>query len=345
MEDSTTPGSTARTPLIPRLVAAVIRWALIRKPVRAFLLYSERRGAMLADSITYRALFSVFAGVLLGFSVAALWLSGNPAAWNAIIDAVQSVVPGLIGEGGVIDPADLTQPASLSIAGIISIIALLGAALGAVGSLRTAVRVVAGTAQSDILFIWVILRNLALAIGIGVSFVAAALVTVVGRIGIGWLSDLFGLPADSPATAWGVRIVSLLVVFAVDVLLIVAVFLLLSGVRPAARSLWTGALLGGAGLLVLQELSSLFVGGATSNPLLASFASLLALLIWLNLSAQVILIACAYIVTGEEEARDRVRARFGATTFPQRRVQRAQVDVEIATAELREAQEAARDAS
>jgi membrane protein len=123
------------------------------------------------------------------------------------------------------------------------------------------------------------------------------------------------------------------------------VFLVLSGVRPAARSLWTGALLGGVGLLVLQELSSLFVGGATNNPLLASFASLLALLIWLNLSAQVILIACAYIVTGEEEVHDRVRARYGATTFPQRRVQRAQVDVEIATAELREAQEAAREAS
>jgi membrane protein len=345
MEDSKTSGSPASTPLIPRLVAAVIRWALIRKPVRAFLLYSERRGAMLADSITYRALFSVFAGVLLGFSVAALWLAGNPAAWNAIIDSVQAVVPGLIGEDGVIDPADLTQPASLSIAGIISIIALIGAALGAVGSLRTAVRIVAGTAQSDILFIWVILRNLALAIGIGVSFVAAALVTVVGRIGIGWLSDLFGLPSDSPATVWGVRLISLAVVFAVDVLLIVAVFLVLSGVRPAARSLWTGALLGGVGLLVLQELSSLFVGGATNNPLLASFASLLALLIWLNLSAQVILIACAYIVTGEEEVHDRVRARYGATTFPQRRVQRAQVDVEIATAELREAQEAAREAS
>jgi membrane protein len=125
---------------------------------------------------------------------------------------------------------------------------------------------------------------------------------------------------------WSVRILSLLVVFALDAILIVGVFLILSGVRPAARSLWSGALLGGVGLLVLQELSSLFVGGATSNPLLASFASLLALLIWLNLSAQVMLIACAYIVTGEEEARDRVRARYGATTFPQRRIQRAEID-------------------
>ena len=340
--DSAAPASPGP---IPRAMNAVIRWALIRKPVRAFLLYSERRGAMLADSVTYRALFSVFAGVLLGFSVAALWLAGNPQAWNAIIDAVQSVVPGLIGKDGIIDPADLEEPVSFSIAGIISIVALIGAALGAVGSLRTAVRVIAGTAHSDILFVWVLLRNLALAVGIGASFVAAAAITVVGRIGVTWVSDLIGLSADSPATTWGVRILSLVVVFALDAMLVVGVFLILSGVRPSARSLWSGALLGAVGLLVLQELSSLFVGGATSNPLLASFASLLALLIWLNLSAQVILISCAYIVTGEEEAKDRVRARFGATSFPQRRVQRAEIDVEIATTELRDAQKAARDAS
>jgi membrane protein len=103
---------------------------------------------------------------------------------------------------------------------------------------------------------------------------------------------------------------------------------------------WPGALLGGFGLLVLQELSSLFVGGATSNPLLASFASLLALLIWLNLSAQVMLLACAYIVTGAEEERDRVSATKGARTFAQRRVLRAQQDVKAATGALRAAEQA-----
>ena len=41
---------------------------------------------MLADSITYRALFSVFAGVLLGFSFATLWLSDNPQAMQALIE-------------------------------------------------------------------------------------------------------------------------------------------------------------------------------------------------------------------------------------------------------------------
>lgn len=336
------PADAARPPALQRIAATIIRWALSLKPVRALLLYSERRGPMLADSITYRALFSVFAGVLLGFSVAALWLAGNPVAWKAIVDAVETAVPGLIGEQGVVKTEDLRQPVSLSIAGIVSLVGLVGAALGAIGSLRTAVRLIAGTAHDDVLWVWVILRNLLLAVAIGASFVLSAFLTIAGRIGIEWLAGMLGLPSHSPVAAWSIRLLSLLVVFALDAALIAVVFRLLSGVRVSARSLWGGALIGGAGLLVLQELSGLFVGGASSNPLLASFATLLALLIWLNLSAQVMLVACAYVVTSHEERGDRIRARFGATTFEARRVQRAEVDVAIATEALRAAQDSAR---
>lgn len=324
-----------------RAVSAVIRWVLSVRIVRALLLYTERRGPMLADSVTYRALFSVFAGLLLGFSIAGLWLAGNPDAWNAVVDAVETAVPGLIGTDGVVDPDDLRQPLSFSIAGIVSSVGLVGAALGAIGSLRTAVRVIAGTAHDDVLWIWVVLRNLLLAAAIGASFLISAFLTVAGRIGIAWLAGAIGLPEDSAVAAWSIRALSLVVVFALDSTLIAVVFRLLSGLRPTAKSLWTGALLGGLGLLVLQELSGLFIGGASSNPLLASFATLLALLIWLNLSAQVMLVACAHIVTAHEEARDRVHARFGADTFAQRRLQRAEADLAIAAAAVRTAQEAA----
>ncbi len=324
-----------------KMIESVIAWVLRLKIARAFLLYSERRGPMLADSVTYRALFSVFAGLLLGFSIASVWLAGNPQAWKAIIDAIDAAVPGLLGEGGVVeDPTAIEAPAGLSIAGIISLIALIGAALGAIGSLRTAVRNIAGVVLDDLFFLWVVLRNLALALGIAVAFIAAAAVTFVARIGIGFIADVFGLPEDSVAAVWGIRIASLVVVFALDVLLIFVIYRLLSGRRAPARAVWAGALLGGVGLLVLQELSSLFVGGATSNPLLASFASLLALLIWMNLSSQVILIACAYITTGAEEVHDRISATRSARTFAQRRVQRAQQDVAVATKALRAAEEA-----
>jgi membrane protein len=143
-----------------------------------------------------------------------------------------------------------------------------------------------------------------------------------------------GLSDDHPLIAFGTRALAILVTFVLDAIAVAALFWLLSGMRAPARALWAGALLGAAGLTVLQTLSGLFVGGASSNPLLASFAALIALLLWVNLSAQVILVASAYIVEGVAENDDRMRARHGATTFAQRRAQRAEDAVRVATAEL-----------
>ena len=90
---------------------------------------------------------------------------------------------------------------------------------------------------------------------------------------------------------------------------------------------------------MLQQLSGLFVRGAAANPLLASFASLIALLLWFNLASQVVLIASTWILVGVAEDHDRVRARFGATTFGLRRVRKAEDALQVATTELERARE------
>lgn len=317
---------------IDAVLAHVLRWRV----ARAWLLYTEKHGPALADGITYRALFSVFAAVLLGFSAAGLWLAGNPEAFRALIDTVDAAIPGLVGPGGLIDPDNITAPSSLSIAGIVSLAGLVGAALGAIGSLRIALRTLTGSLTDDVLWIWVILRNLALALGIGIGFALSAAATVFGTLGLDRLAAWLGAE-HSPATAWTERIGSLVIILVLNSTLIAGLFTVLSGVRTDARTLWTGSALGGAGLLVLQQLSTLFVGGAAANPLLASFAALIALLLWLNLSAQVVLLASAWIITGAEDAQD--RASGHPRSFAERRLDRAERLLSATTAERNAAHE------
>lgn len=318
----------------------IIAFALQSRLVRAYLRYSEHRGPALADSVTYRALFSVFAGVLLGFSLAALWLGGNPEAMRALGEALNSVIPGL---SDVVDPSSIQAPTGFTLVGIVSLLGLVGAAISAIGSLRTALRVLADEVHDDGFFLWAMLRNLLVAVGFGGLLALAAVLSVVGSLGIGVLASWLGMPARSGAVGFLTSAVGVVIVFAIDTVAVVLVFRLLSGVRAPARALWTGAMIGGLGLTVLQQLSGLFVRGATSNPLLASFAALIALLLWFNLSAQVILIASSYIVTAAAEARDRVRERYGAATLAQHRRRRAEDLVQAATRELRAAQEAERE--
>jgi len=321
-------------------VRRVLAWALRLRVVRSVLLFSESKGPVLAGSITFRALFSLFAAVLLGFSAAAIWLRGRPELWDALISAMDNVVPGLIGGAdAVIDVDELqNRPGSITIAGIVAVLALVWAAIGAIQTLRTAIRMMAGTANDTTPFFLLIVRDLIFAAAVGAMFVVAAAVTFLGSAFASTVLDWLGIESGLLATIT-TRIITILATFVLDAVLIALLFFLLSGVRVSARALWSGAVVGGIGLVALQQLSGLFVGGAPSNPLLTSFASLVALLLWLNLSAQVILIGCAHILTVSEEERDRVGEKYGATTLAQRKVRRAERDVEIATSTLREARE------
>lgn len=314
------------------LIAKATAWMLSLKPVRVWFHYLERRGFMLADSITYRALFSVFAAVLLGFSFAALWFDGNPAAWQALIDTVNAAIPGLIGENGLIKPEALSALIAFTFTGILSLIGLIGASIGAIGSLRAALRTLADEIHDDVFWIWVIVRNLLLALAIGGGFLLSAAATFYGTTFIesvgGWLGgEDWVAHLASQALAVGA-------IFVLDAGIIALGFVVLSGVRAPARVLWPGALIGAVGLTVLQQLSGLFVRGATANPLFASFAAVIALLLWFNLSAQVVLLSSTWIIVGVAEQRDRIREKFGTPTFAMRRVRRAEDAARVAAAEL-----------
>lgn len=339
--ESSPSGAVVPQGFVGRLIARLLQW----KIVRAYLLFSERRGQLLSDAVTYQALFSVFAAVLFGFSVAGLWLRGNPEAWNALITGIDSVVPGLVGTGddALVNPDSIAIPTGLTLTGIVSLLGIGWSSFAAIGSLRQAMRAIGDQGNDDIMFVWTLARNIGVGVGIGVGLLISVAVTFLGTAFLGTVGDWLGLDSADPILLWGPRLLAILVTFLLDAAIVAVAFLLLSGMRPRARTLWSGALLGAVGLIVLQQLSGLFVGGASNNPLLATFASLIALLLWFNLSTQVILISTAYIVTGVRDDHDRVRSRFGAQTFAQRRVQQAELVTQVAADDLRAAREAERE--
>jgi membrane protein len=252
---------------------------------------------------------------------------------------VDAAIPGLVGKDGLVDVSDIEAPAGLTVAGVIALVGLLGAAIGAIGSLRVALRTLADKVHDDMFFVWVLLRNLLLAIAVGGGLAVSALATVAGTAFIDTLRSWLGIE-QGVVTDLATRGVSLLVIFVLDAALVALAFVTLSGVRAHARTLWPGVIVGAVGLTVLQQLSGLFVGGASSNPLLTSFAALIALLLWMNLSSQVILIASTWVIVGEREQTDRVRERHGSPTFALRRVRKAEDAVALDTEELRHAREA-----
>ena len=154
---------------------------------------------MLADSITYRTLFSVFAGVLLGLLArGAVALGQSRRVAGADRRGGCGDPRPARGENPLIDPSLIQAPDALNLAGILSFIGLIGAAIGAIGSLRIALRTLANRLADDIFWVWVILRNLLLAILLGGLLAAAAGATYIGSSLIGVVRGWLGISA--PAT-------------------------------------------------------------------------------------------------------------------------------------------------
>jgi membrane protein len=108
------------------------------------------------------------------------------------------------------------------------------------------------------------------------------------------------------------RVVTVGVMFVLDTFVLATLYRVLASVRIPRRRLWAGALLGAVGLGALKILGSLLLGGASNNPLIASFAVLAGLLIFFNFSCQVILIGAAWINVGLEDAGIEVDPRVAA---------------------------------
>ncbi len=280
---------------LQRLIARVMKL----RPVRVFLRYSEKNGPILAGGLSLTALYSVFAGLYVGFALLGLSIESNPNLKDAVVGTLSSSVPGLIdsghGSGGAINLDALFKSRVLGWSSIIAAAALLVTALSWFASARSAVRAVFDLAPDTTFFLLLKLRDLALVVAYAAVTIASAAISVFSTSALTSLFDLLHIDNRSFfAKAIG-HVIGLLIVLAIDTLVLATLYRVLLAVRIPWQRLFTGSLLGGLALGVLKVLGATIVGGGGKNPLLASFAVILGLLVWFGLVCQVILLAATWI--------------------------------------------------
>lgn len=288
-----TPAADAPAPAgIPALIARV----MALKPVRVFLAYGAAGGPILAAGMSYQAVFAVFAALAVGFSVAGSVLAGNPALLDSLLTLIQGAVPGLFGPDGAIkDPQALLASDAVTVTGVIGSIGLLVTALGWLASTRDSVRRIFELPPPTTFFLWLKVKDLGLALCFALAMLLSAALSVVSTGLLGFVFGLVQVPEDSLLAVVVGRTVGLALVLALDTAVLAGAFRVLSGVRIPGPQLLQGALLGGVAMGVLKVLGTALLGGASRNPLLASFAVIIGLLIWFNLICQVILVCASWI--------------------------------------------------
>jgi membrane protein len=92
------------------------------------------------------------------------------------------------------------------------------------------------------------------------------------------------------------------VMILLDILVAVVLFHSASAIEMPRRVLIQGALIAGLGTTLLRTFSAQILGAFGNNPLLLSFAVILALFIWFFLLSQVYLLATAWCAIGTADA-------------------------------------------
>lgn len=122
---------------------SLLAWWARTRPGRANARFGAAGGGLLTGGIAYAALFSVMAGLTLGFAVLSAVVGPNRVLRAQVVRSVSASLPGLIDTGngsGAISPDALRLNAGLNIAGVVAVVVLALSATSCMAALRTAVR-------------------------------------------------------------------------------------------------------------------------------------------------------------------------------------------------------------
>lgn len=334
-----------------RLDAAVERATALTQrtlglfPVRVWRHFLQHNGFLLAAGVSYQALFAIFAAIYLAFAIAGLWLGGSTEAVDGMIDIINSYIPNLIqDEGGVFTPQQVQEIAAsttglLSITGLIALGTVIWTAIGWVTFSRRATRDIFGLPPDRRSYVILKARDLLAALIFGVSLIVGSLLSSASAVALAWILSLLGWGASLDGLT-SIRIGTVLVSFAVLSASLAAMVRFLTGTSLHWGTIWPGALLGGGAMTVLQFGAGFLLSYTPSNPLLATFAIFIGLLLWFRVNGVVMLVASSWIAVS---AQDRDLPLLSQTEA-ERRLAEYRTLREAARIRVREAQAARDDA-
>lgn len=275
-------------------VQALVLYLRSTRLGRAGMRIGAARANVLAGGIAYAALFSLFAALVIGWSAFMAVLGGNEELRNAVLDSIDSVMPGLVGYGSddLISPEDLVLPTVINVTSVVSILVLVWSSLTMMTALKTSIRQMFGIQTIPENFVLVKARDLmgffVLALAVLLTAALSVAVNAIGSVVFEWLG------VEGSLTQWLLRLATIAVTFLVDLGVFVFIIRIFAGVRAPRRDLLLGAVVGALATGVLRYLGTAAVSLPQNNPVLGTFAVLITLLLWINLMARLVLYVAAF---------------------------------------------------
>ncbi|MFF1417312.1 YihY/virulence factor BrkB family protein [Streptomyces sp. NPDC058280] len=248
----------------------------------------------LAAAITFISFLALFPLITVGAAIGAALLSQDQL--DRLQNTVTKQVPGISAQldiGGLV--------ANAGTVGVVAGALLLFTGIGWVGSMRECLRAVWELDEAEE-GNPVLLRakDGVVLLGLGVVGLASFGASTFGSTAVGWTVRLLGIPENG---AGGVllRIAALAVAVLADFLILLYVLTLLPRVQPSRHRLVVAALVGAVGFELLKLLLGGYMKDVAAKSMYGAFGVPVALLLWINFTAKLLLFCAAWTATPSKE--------------------------------------------
>ncbi|MFI8926402.1 YihY/virulence factor BrkB family protein [Streptomyces sp. NPDC053474] len=260
---------------------------------RSYERLDEVHWSRLAAAMTFISFVALFPLITVAAAIAAATLSAKQT--QKIEDKISEQVP------GISDQLDLD--ALVANAGTVGLVAgalLLFTGVGWVGSIRECLRAVWLLDDTDENPFLRKLKDLGVLAGLGGAGLASLIASAVASTAVGWTAEQLGVDKDGPGGVL-LQLAAFAVAVLADFLLLLYVLTLLPGVQPPRRALIVAALLGAAGFELLKLLLGGYMKGVAAKSMYGAFGVPVALLLWINFTAKLLLFCAAWTAVPKTE--------------------------------------------
>ncbi|MFE9398023.1 YihY/virulence factor BrkB family protein [Streptomyces flavidovirens] len=250
----------------------------------------------LAAAITFISFLSLFPLITVGAAIGAALLSDDQL--HRMENKIAEQVPGISGQ---LDLASLVENAGT--VGIVAGAVLLFTGIGWVGSMRECLRAVWELDDTDEGNIFLRkLKDGGVLAGLGVIGLSSWAASSIGSTAVDWTAEQTGV-SQSGAGGVLLRIAALALAVGADFLILLYVLTLLPGVQPVRHRLITASLIGAIGFELLKLLLGSYMKGVAAKSMYGAFGVPVALLLWINLTAKLLLCCAAWTATRHDSER------------------------------------------
>ena len=276
----------------------------VKHLIRAITRYGDRLGSQFAGAMTYFSFLSLVPILMVGFAVAGIVLANN----ESLLTQLENQITEILGTELAAKITPLIEyvvdnPLGIGITGLL--IALYSG-IGWMGNLRKATRAIwrpefeENKSEADNIVL-ATLKDLGSLAGLGIAIVVSIGLSAFAVRGQTALRNWLGL-GDAGWLGPVVTITPILIAAAADVLIFLWVYTVLPGksLRSPLKARLRGSVIAALGFEILKyALTTLLPDYASTSRTAAIFGPVIGLLLFFNLTAQLMLFVAAWIATAE----------------------------------------------